>query len=151
MRRTMFAITSLVLVAATPAAGLRPGLWQVATSPGTATLDGRPLSDLPYTAPTAPDQVCLTAAQAAAPAAWFAHDAAAGCTFTRERIAGGKIDMAGTCPPQAPGLAGGTVHLTGSWQADRYTLRFATINPGENGRMGFTGTTIARRVGDCAA
>jgi hypothetical protein len=139
-----------LLVAAAPA-GLRPGLWHVTSTPGQASLDGRPLGDLPYTPPTAPDAVCLTPAQARDVATWLARDVTTGCTLNRQTTARGRIAIGGTCPPQAPGLARGTVRLTGSWSPDRYSLRFATMNPGENGVMGFTGAVEAKRVGDCPA
>lgn len=142
-------ILALMLLAATAPAAFQPGQWQVATAPGTATLDGKPLGDLPYSGPDAPDSFCLAAAQAADPAAWLARDIAPGCTLTRRVIAGGRVDLAGTCPPQAPGLPRGTVRLTGRYSPTGYALRFVTTNPSENGVMGFTGTMTGKRVGEC--
>lgn len=140
----------LLLAAATPA-GLTPGLWQVTSAPTGATLDGRPLTDLPYTPPAAPAApICMTAIQARDPATWLASShMPQGCTTTARSVAKGRIAISGTCPPQAPGLARGTVKLTGTWSPDGYTLRFATLNPSENGVMGFTGTVTAKRVGAC--
>lgn len=138
----------LLLLAAAPA-GFTPGQWQLTSAPGTATLDGRPLRDLPYTPPTAPETMCVTASELRDPAAWLARGVAEGCTFTRRSIAGGRIAMTGTCAPQAPGLARGTLRLTGRWTPTGYDLRFTTANPSENGVMGFTGTMTGKRVGAC--
>lgn len=145
----MRAITVLLLGATIPPV-LQPGLWQVASAPGAATLDGRPLTDLPYTPPAGPATVCLTPAEAANPAAWLARDAAKGCDLSRRSLAGGEVHLAGTCAPQTADLARGTVRITGRWTPTSYDLRFATENPSENGRMGFTGTLTGRRVGPCA-
>lgn len=142
-------LAALALLATSAPAALQPGQWQVASTPGIATLNGRPLGDLPYTPPDMPDSVCLSPTQARDPAAWLARDVAPGCSFTRKQVAAGRIDLAGTCPPQAPGLARGTVRLSGRFTSTSYTLRFATTNPSENGVMGFTGTVVARRVGAC--
>lgn len=147
--RLMIGATLLLLTAAATPTSLRPGLWQIASTPGTASLDGRPLGDLPYTPPTGVDTICLTPAAARDPARWLARDAAAGCILSRRSAAGGRVDMAGTCPPQAAGLTPGTVRITGRWTPTSYALRFATQNPSENGRMGFTGTLTGKRIGDC--
>ena len=136
-----------LLLAAAPA-GFIPGLWQLSSAPGTATLDGQPLGDLPYTGPGTPPTVCLTAAQARDPA-WLARGLAIGCTVTRRSLARGRIDLAATCPPQAQGLASGTIRVTGRWTPTSYALRFTTRNPSENGVMGFTGTMTGKRVGIC--
>lgn len=137
-----------LLVAAAPA-GFTPGEWRTASAPGTATLDGRPLGDLPYSGPAAPGRVCLTAAEAADPERWLTRELAQGCTVTRRSFADGRVDIAATCAPQAPGLARGTVRLTGRWTPTGYAVRFTTTNPSENGVMGFTGTMTGRRVGPC--
>lgn len=151
MQRLLLAFPLPLLLAATPA-GFTPGLWQITSTPTGATLNGRPLTDLPYTPPTTPSApICMTAAQARDPAVWLANgNMPQGCTATSRSIARGRIAIAGTCPPQAPGLARGTVKLSGSWSPARYSLRFATQNPSENGVMGFSGTVEARRVGDCS-
>lgn len=148
--RPLLALAPLLLLAASHA-GFTPGLWQLTSAPGAATLDGKPLGDLPYTAPAAPEQVCATAAELSDPAAWLSRGVAQGCSFSRRQVAGGRVDMAGTCPPQAPGLARGAVRLTGRWTPTRYDLRFTTTNPSENGVMGFTGTMTGRRTGACPA
>ncbi|HEU0045128.1 DUF3617 domain-containing protein [Sphingomonas sp.] len=137
----------LLLAAASPA-GFTPGLWQVTSAPGTATLGGRSLGDLPYDAPATPGEVCLSAADAAN-GAWLARDLGPGCTLTSRKLVKGRIDLAGTCAPQAPGLARGTVRITGRWTTTSYDLRFTTRNPSENGVMGFTGTMSGKRIGAC--
>lgn len=144
-------IIALPLLLAAAPAGFTPGLWRITSAPAGATFDGRPLTDLPYTPPVAPaEPVCMTAAQARDAATWLAaNHMPQGCTATTRSIAGGRIAIAGTCPPQAPGLGRGTVRLAGTWSPDRYALRFATTNPSENGVMGFTGTVEAKRLGAC--
>ena len=136
-----------LLFAAAPA-GFTPGLWQLTSAPGTATLNGRSLGDLPYSGPAVPPTICLTPTEASS-TDWLTRDLAPGCTVTRRSLAGGRIDLAATCPPQAEGLAGGTVRVTGRWTPTRYDLRFTTSNPSENGVMGFSGTMSGRRVGTC--
>ena len=138
-----------LLVGAVAPAGLTPGLWQLSSAPGTATLDGRPLGDLPYTPPTAPEQVCVSAAQVADTAGFLSRGVAEGCTFARRSTARGRVDLTGTCQPQAPGLARGRVRVTGRWTPTSYDLHFTTANPSENGVMGFTGTMSGKRVGTC--
>lgn len=144
-------LIALPLLAATPATaptGFTPGLWQVESAPGKATLNGRSLGNLPYDAPAAPGTICLTATDANS-GAWLARDIAPGCTLTRRKLGKGRIDFAGTCAPQAPGLARGAVRLSGRWTRTSYDLRFTTRNPSENGVMGFTGTMTGKRIGDC--
>lgn len=127
----------------------QPGLWEITSAPQQATLDGRPLGDLPYTPPAAPDRQCFTAADLADPAALVARQAPPGCTVTRRTRTLHGTMLTGTCPPQADGLARGSFRLTGSWRRDSYSVRFTTANPSENGVMGFTGRVDARRVGAC--
>ncbi len=145
--RLLFLTPILILSAASPA--LQPGRWTIASAPTGATLDGRKLDDLPYAAPSSPDTVCLTAIDAADPAAWLARDVAKGCTFEGRHLTGGRVDLTGTCAPQAPGLARGTLQISGRWSATSYDLTFATTNPSETGVMGFTGTMTGRRTGAC--
>ena len=144
---TLFATAA---TAADAPGALRPGLWEVRSTPVSATLDGRALDDLPFTMP--PDEkLCMTAQQAASPAQWLARDNAADCTLTRSDVGGGRVDIRGTCPPNDEGQKNGSVSLTGSWSAERYDLRFDTVAHGLNGTMGFGGTVTGRRVGDCPA
>lgn len=147
MRPLLLALAPVLLLAATPA-GFLPGRWELTSKPGTASLDGRPLGDLPYMA-TAPESVCVKAAELRDPATWLSRDVPRTCTVTRRKVTGGNVDIAGTCAPQAPGLARGTVRITGRWTPTGYDLRFVTANPSENGVMGFTGTVTGRRTGAC--
>lgn len=142
------ALLLLPLLAAAAPAGFSPGLWQVTSTPGTATLNGRALGDLPYDAPAVPSTICLSAAEARDPL-WLTRSLAPGCTLTRRAFSGGRIDVSGRCEPQAEGLSRGVVTLTGRWTPTSYDLRFATTNPSENGVMGFTGTMAGKRVGAC--
>ena len=149
MRRAAVALALLGGVAAsTP--GFRPGLWELRSAPTAATLDGRSLGELPYEAPP-PEQVCLTAADAAKPAAWLGRGMPGECKIARSKLSGGKVDIAATCAPKPRDVRAGTMRLTGTWSPDRYDLRFSTISHGENGTMGFDGTMTGKRLGDCPA
>lgn len=141
-------LLSTGVIAAAPTPALRAGLWQFDNMPQTATLDGRRLAELPYT-PWGPQSVCLSPREAATPARWFARDSGSDCTFTKTSIAGGKVDIAGSCPPSDTGFDRGTVHLTGRWTPTSYTIRFATLTHGDNGHMGFDGAMTGKRIGDC--
>ena len=138
----------LLLAAATPVA-LRPGLWAVTSAPVQATLEGRKLDDLPYTAPETPETECLASPAALAPAALVERQVPTGCTVIHRTTARDHITLAGTCRPQATGLAPGSFALTGHWTAEHYSVRFTTTNPSENGRMGFTGVIEGKRIGTC--
>lgn len=137
-----------LLVGASAPSGMKPGLWRIASAPVAATLDGRRLADLPYDAPP-PDEVCLSAADAADPAAWFTRDAAPGCRWSSRSTARGRVAIAGACPAEEVGQPDGSTRITGRWTATRYDLRFATLANGSNGRMGLDGTTTGVRLGDC--
>lgn len=140
----------LLLAAAAPSAAvLQAGEWSIHAEPGTASLDGRMLKDLPYSPPAQDQSVCLDAAQAADPARWFARDMGRDCQFSRRDIRDGRIDIAGTCPAPDAGQPASRFHLAGRWDATHYTMQFATETQGVNGRMGFTGTTSATRTGAC--
>jgi hypothetical protein len=137
-------------LAAAPVPAFRAGLWQFRNVPTGAALDGRPLADLPA-APATDETICLTPAAAADPARWLTRDTGADCTITRRSLSGGKVDIAGSCPPAEDGGAPGTLHLSGTWSPNAYRLTFATVAHGENGAMSFTGTMAGHRVGDCPA
>lgn len=139
----------LTLAAASAPVQLKPGLWRIDNVPQSASLDGRPLHDLPFVQPE-PEMVCMDTAAARQPTRWFTRDSDPSCTFTRHDVAGGRVDIAGTCP-SADGKAPGTVRLTGAWTPVGYRLRFATVANGENGRMGFGGTLAGMRIGECPA
>ena len=148
MQRFATTLVLLLLLAAAPA-GFTPGLWRITSAPGTATLNGQALGDLPYTPPTAPESICVPASELRDSAAWLSRTVAEGCTLTRRSVARGRVDISGACPPQAPGLKPGAVRLSGHWTPASYDLRFVTTNPSENGVMGLTGTLTGKRVGDC--
>ena len=135
-----------LLVATAAPTGFRPGTWRTESAPKGATLDGKPLGDLPYSGGRGTIFICLRGSETGNPAAWLTRDFAPGCTVTRSSLAHGRVDIAATCPPSAPGLSGGTVRLTGRWTPTSYDLRFATINPAENGVMGFTGVMTGKWV-----
>ncbi len=141
-------VPAALLVAAAPSAPLRPGLWRFTNTPGAATLDGRALSELPVSPPTS-ETVCLTPADADAPARWLARDLLGDCTLTKTGMIGGAVDIAGACPASDEGRAPGSLRLTGRYTATSYDLRFATDAHGENGTMGFAGAMTGARVGDC--
>ena len=147
--KALYPATALLLLAAAPAATPRPGLWELSSAPQQATLNGRPLGDLPYTPPTAPDRQCLAAADLADPVALVEKQAPPGCTVTHRTASAHGVTMTGACPPQTEGLASGTFRLTGTWTQASYSVRFTTANPSENGVMGFTGRVDGRRVGAC--
>ena len=143
-------LLAAALLAGAPSAPLRPGLWRFTNTPGAATLDGRPLSELPV-GPVTSETVCLTPADAAQPARWLARDLLGDCTLTRTGVAGGAVDISGVCPASDMGRAPGSLRLTGRYTATSYDLRFATIAHGENGTMGFSGAMTGARVGNCPA
>lgn len=139
-----------LLLCAAVAAGppLSPGGWTFTNTPVSASLDGRMLHDLPVGAITS-ETTCLTPAQAAAPGPWLARDLLHDCTLDRASVAGGRVAIAGHCPPQGPGFAPGTLSITGRYTAASYDLRFATVSPDENGTMGFNGRMTGKRTGAC--
>ncbi|MES2753366.1 MAG: DUF3617 family protein [Pseudomonadota bacterium] len=139
----------LLLAAGAPAPVLQPGLWEIAGEPGVASLDGKPLADLPYTSKP-PERVCLTAAEASAPAKWLARDTPGDCTITAAKLTRGKVDIRGTCPPPDEDRRAGSLRLTGRYTATGYDLRFATTAHGDNGTMGFSGRLTGKRVGACS-
>lgn len=127
---------------------LAPGLWETRNTPGTASLDGRPLNELPLP-PLEPERVCLSPADAANPARFLAGATAPDCRIGKSSFAGGRVRIEGSC--QSPdGGKDGSMVLTGRYAADRYTIDFDTTAYGDNGRMGFTGKLVGRRLGDCA-
>lgn len=147
-RRALPLVALPILVAAGAPTGLEPGLWRISSTPAAATLDGRRLADLPYDAPP-PEEVCLSAPDAADPARWFTRDSAPGCRWSRRSVAGGRVSMKGICPAKEPGQPPGSTRLTGRWTATRYDIRFATVAHGSNGRMGLDGATTGVRIGEC--
>lgn len=143
-------LIALLLLAATTATTPQPGLWAITSAPQQATLNGRPLGDLPYTPPTAPERQCLGAADLTDPVAFVAKQAPPGCAVAGRLATAHGVTLTGTCPPQADGLARGNFHLIATWTQTTYSIRFSTSNPSENGVMGFTGRVDGRRVGACS-
>lgn len=126
---------------------LKPGLWELVNTPGIATLDGRELDDLPL-GPVRKQEVCLAAAQAADPAAFFARDTAADCRITRASLTGGKVEIRGACPNPEEGNEG-QLKLSGQYRPDGYELDFSTRAEDFQGVMTFSGKLTGRRIGDC--
>ena len=142
---TIAAAAPLLLASADTA--LAPGLWELVNTPGVATLDGRELDDLPL-GPVKKQQLCLAAADAADPAAFFTRDTAADCRITSARLAGGTVEIVGACPNPEEGNDG-VLKLSGRYAGDRYELDFATRAEDFQGVMTFSGKLTGRRLGDC--
>lgn len=138
----------LLLVAAAGGAAPQAGLWELTSAPQQASLNGRPLGDLPYT-PSIPERRCLAASDLGDPVALVAGQTPPGCVVTRRSATAQGAVITGTCPPPAAGLPRGNFRLTGRWDRDSYSVRYTTANPSENGVMGFAGRIDARRVGAC--
>ena len=54
------------------------------------------------------------------------------------------------CPSEDGGPDGSLV-LAGELARETYRVEFQTVAHGDNGRMGFSGTLAAKRLGDCDA
>jgi hypothetical protein len=137
----------LLLVGASSGSALDPGLWELRNTPGVATLDGRPLKDLPL-GPIKTDRMCLTPSQAASPAQFLIRDLGQACTVESSTVARGRLRIAGRCPNQVEG-PDGRFELSGKYRRNSYDVRFATTAIGENGRMTFSGRMTGKRVGAC--
>ena len=148
LRRLAMLLPALALGAAADTT-LAPGLWEIRNTPGVATLDGRPLDDLPL-GEIKTQQVCLAAAEAADPAIFFARDTQADCRITAIAAVGGKIDIDGVCPNPDEGTEG-TLKLSGGYAADSYELDFSTRAEDFQGVMTFSGKLTGRRIGACPA
>jgi hypothetical protein len=141
------AVLSLLLLAAGDAP-LIAGKWEIRNTPGVATLDGRPLSELPLS-PIKSETICLAVADAADPVRYLTRDMGEDCTVAKGSVAGGRVAIGGTCPNQLEG-PDGSFELSGSVGAEEYEVDFATTAIGDNGKMTFSGKMTGRRVGDCA-
>jgi len=128
---------------------LSPGLWEISNRPGTASLDGRVLNELPLP-PQRPERVCLSAAQAADPASFLAGTSGAECKTSKAALAGGKVRIEASCA-NPDGGRDGTMLLTGRYGGQSYKIDFATTAYGDNGTMRFSGKLAGRRIGDCPA
>lgn len=138
---------ALPLLAASDAAPLEAGLWEVTNTPGVAKLDGRELSDLPLFEIVS-QQLCLTPEEAANPARFLAGDLAGECELGAVAVRGARLSLSGICP-SPDGREPGSVVLAGAAEPGRYSLEFETITFGENGKMSFTGKLSGRRIGPC--
>ena len=138
---------ALLLLAAAADSRVAQGLWETRNTPGVATLDGRPLAELPL-GEIKTDKLCLSGAAAADPVRFFARDLDQGCTIASGRASGGKVRIKGTCPNQLEG-PDGTFLLTGRYDRNSYAIDFATTAVGDNGKMTFSGRMTGRRVAAC--
>lgn len=142
----------LVLPLAATAAGdapLAPGLWEVRNTPGVATLDGKALRELPL-GEIKTQRLCVTAAEAADPGAFFSRDTAVDCAIGHNMLKGGTVAINGTCPGENGGRPG-TLALKGHYTPTSYDIAFATVAHGDNGTMTFSGRLTGHRVGTCPA
>jgi hypothetical protein len=140
------ALIGLILIAAT-SAPLEPGLWEIRSTPGTATLDGKVLDDLPL-GDARTERVCLASAQASDPIAFFARDTQQDCRITSASAAAGKVDISGSCPSPEDGSEG-TMKLSGRYSSESYELDLATSAEDFQGKMTFSGKLEGRRIGPC--
>ncbi len=138
---------ALLLLAAAGDSPIAQGLWETRNTPGVATLDGRPLDNLPL-GDIKTDQLCLGGAAAADPVRFFARDLDQGCTIASGTASAGKVRIEGTCPNQLEG-PDGTFLLTGRYDRGSYEIDFATSAVGDNGRMTFSGKMTGRRIAAC--
>ena len=146
-RTFIAAAAGALLAGASEAPGLAPGLWETVNRPGTATLDGRALNDLPlFEIQT--ERVCLSPEAAAEPAAFLAGDVAGECSLGKAVVADGRLEVTGVCPSEE-GFEPGTLRMTGAVGRESYEISFETTTEKDNGRLGFTGTLSGRRVGEC--
>lgn len=144
----LIATASGCATATSPSASpLAPGLWETRNAPGTASLDGRALNELPLP-PLEPERVCLSPTDAADPARFLVGATAPDCRITSSTWGGGRARVEASCSSPDGGKDGNMV-ITGRYEVDRYVIDFDTTAYGDNGRMGFTGKLIGRRLGDC--
>ena len=146
VRAAVLAPALLLLVGASDLT-IAPGLWQVRNTPGTATLDGKELDDLPL-GPVQTQEICVSAADAADPVAFFARDTKDECRITKGVAADGRVDITGNCPNPEEEREG-TMKLTGRYTADSYEIDFATTSEDFQGVMTFSGKLTGKHVGAC--
>ena len=142
------AALAFLLIAAGDAP-LEPGLWEIRSIPGKATLDGKVLDDLPL-GESRTERVCLASAQAADPATFFARDTTQDCKITSSDTAAGKVDISGRCPSPEEG-SDGTMKLSGRYSSSSYELDLVTSAEDFQGKMTFSGRLAGRRIGPCPA
>lgn len=149
MRRALLiAVAGAPLLLASADVTLAPGRWLLTNTPGVATLDGRELDDLPL-GPVKTQEVCLAAAEAAKPAAFFARDTAADCRITSATLAGGQVEITGACPNPEEGNEG-VLKLSGRYAPDSYELDFSSRAEDFQGVMTFSGKLTGQRTGTCS-
>lgn len=135
----------LLIGASSPS--ISPGLWQVRNTPGVATLDGKELDDLPL-GPIQNQEICVSAADAADPVAFFARDTKDECRITDGTAAGGRIDIKGSCPNPEDEREG-SMKLAGRYTSTSYEIDFATTSEDFQGVMTFSGKLSGKHVGPC--
>ena len=138
---------ALFLVVGASDASISPGLWQVRNTPGVATLDGKELDDLPL-GPIQNQEVCVSAAEAADPVAFFARDTKNECRITEGTASGGTVRISGRCPNPEEEREG-TMKLTGRYTSNSYEIDFATTSEDFQGVMTFSGKLTGKHVGAC--
>ena len=138
---------SLLLLAAGDAP-LTAGLWEIRNTPGVATLDGRPLNELPLS-PIKSETICIPAAEAKDPVRFLTRDMGEDCKVANGVVKAGSVAIAGSCPNQLEG-PDGSFEISGKLGPASYEVDFATTAVGDNGKMTFSGKMTGRRVGDCA-
>lgn len=143
----IIATAPLLLLLAASDTPFSSGLWEVRNLPGVATLDGRPLDELPI-GPIKTQTICLGPAEASKPITFLTQDLGADCQVKTAKLSGGQVEVAGTCPNQLVGPEG-SFRLVGQLGGSSYDVEFATTAFGDNGRMTFSGKMTGRRVGSC--
>jgi hypothetical protein len=95
---------------------------------------------------------CITEEEAADPGAnlFTPDDAAEDCDFTESTVAGGVINIAGTCEaPNGQGTA--TMAIGGTYTGTTMNAELSVNVAGGPMEMNMSGTMSAERTGDCAA
>lgn len=91
---------------------------------------------------------CMTPKEAQQPSSdVFTGNQKSNCTFSNYTMAGGKIDATMVCREKSGDM---TMHMTGSFGADSFTIDQETTATGPKGKMHSKARVSARRVGDCA-
>ncbi|MDQ8758060.1 DUF3617 domain-containing protein [Sphingosinicella sp. LHD-64] len=167
MKRLVLLAPVLALVAACSQGPdtIQPGQWEMAVqmtefdAPGAPPEVANQMRAMMATGQSQTQARCITPEEAANPTRGMMNPSgqAEGCTYTEQTFAGGRIQIAGSCP--VPGNRG-TVKttMTGSYTATTMETRLnSEIDAGANAppgaprivRMG--GTMTGRRTGDCPA
>lgn len=147
-RGKLAAAPLLVLVLAADAAPLNTGAWEILNTPGVAALDGQILNELPIE-PVKSSRICVTAKEAADPAAFFNRDMDPACSIAKSHTSGGAVHISGTCPNQLGEGPDGQFELKGKFDSRSYDIDFATTAFGDNGKMTFSGNLKGRYLGSC--